>query len=78
MAQPMNNVLSARVSEAILKNIQEIAEERNRKTGDIVREAIELYLAEWADYKIAIERLKNHTDTILSEKDFLDELGWDI
>jgi predicted DNA-binding protein len=78
MGKPMTKTISARLSLEMISSIEEVAAERKRKTGDIVRDALELYLDRWADYQIAIERLKDPQDAILSEKEFLDELGWDI
>lgn len=78
MDKQLDDILSTRVPKEISKSIKEIARERNRKIGDIIREAIDLYLLQWADYKIAIERLKDPTDPIISEQEMLDELGWDI
>lgn len=78
MDKKLDDILSTRVPKNISKSIKEIARERNRKIGDIVREAIDLYLLQWADYKIAIDRLKDPTDPIISEREMLDELGWDI
>lgn len=78
MSQNMDAVLSTRISKEIMDNIKELASERNRKIGDIIREAIDMYLAEWAEYKIAIDRLKDHNDKILSEEEFRDELDWDL
>jgi predicted DNA-binding protein len=78
MAQNLTNILSTRVPNNISQIIREIAQEKDRKTGDIVREAIEMYISEWADYKIASDRLKNSADPILSENEFIKELGWDI
>ncbi|MCK9265259.1 MAG: ribbon-helix-helix protein, CopG family [Deltaproteobacteria bacterium] len=74
----MQKVLSMRLPEEILESIEEIAHERKRSRGDVIREAIEYYLENWADYQIALDRLKDASDKVLSEKEFLDELGWDI
>lgn len=74
----MQKVLSMRLPEEILEGIEEIAHERRRKRGDVIREALEYYLENWADYQIALDRLKDASDKVLSEKEFIDELGWKI
>jgi predicted DNA-binding protein len=74
----MTRTISARLPDEMIDSLNEIAHDRKRKMGEIVKEAVEVYLESWADYKIAVERLNNHTDPILSEQEFLDELGWDI
>jgi predicted DNA-binding protein len=62
----------------MIASIEEIAETRKRNTNEIVRDALEIYLETWADYQIAVERLKDAQDEILNETEFLAELGWDI
>jgi RHH-type rel operon transcriptional repressor/antitoxin RelB len=74
----MTRTISARLPEEMVDSLNEIARDRKRKMGEIVKEAVEVYLENWADYKIAVERLNNHADPILGEKEFLDELGWDV
>jgi predicted DNA-binding protein len=59
-------------------SIDEIAELRNRNRGEIVREALRFYIDTMADYRIAIDRLKDPTDEIQTEEEFLAELGWNI
>jgi len=71
-------VITARLPADLFIELELVAEERNRKRGTIVREAIEMYLATWADYHIAIDRLKDANDKILTEDDFLKDLGWNI
>ena len=78
MGKQMTKTISARLPLNMISSIEEVATERKRKRGDIVRDALEIYLDTWADYQIAMERLKDAQDEILSEKEFLGELGWDI
>ena len=74
----MQKVLSMRLPEEILDGIEEIAHERRRKRGDVIREALEYYLENRADYEVALDRLKDASDKVLSEKELLDELEWKI
>lgn len=71
-------IVSARIPLEILEKIDQVASDRGKKRGAVVREALEYYLEEWAQYGVALARLKNPLDKVLSEKDFFDELGWDI
>ena len=73
----MKNI-SAKVPDDLIVSIDEIAELRNRNRGEIVREALKFYIDTMADYRIAIDRLKDPTDEIQTEEQFLAELGWDI
>ena len=78
MPVTQEKVITARLPADLFEDLDLVAEERNRKRGAIVREAIEMYLETWADYQIAIDRLKDANDKILSEDEFLKDLGWDI
>jgi predicted DNA-binding protein len=78
MGKQVTKTISARLPLKMIASIEEIAETRKRNTNEIVRDALEIYLETWADYQIAVERLKDAQDEILSETEFLDELGWDI
>ncbi len=73
-----NKVLSTRLPAGVVDGLEAVARERKRNRGEIVREALELYLDTWADYQIAIERLGDPTDPVQTEREFLDELGWDL
>ncbi len=78
MSVTQEKVITARLPADLFEELELVAEERDRKRGAIVREAIEMYLETWADYRIAIDRLKNANDKILTEHEFLKDLGWDI
>ncbi len=78
MGKQVTKTISARLPMKMVASIEEIAEARKRNTNEIVRDALEIYLETWADYQIAVERLKDAQDEILSETEFLAELGWDI
>lgn len=75
--QHLKNI-SAKVPDDLLVSIDEIAVLRNRNRGEIVREALSFYIDTMADYRIAIDRLKDPTDEIQTEEEFFAELGWDI
>ena len=61
----MNNVVATRFPESIIAELDEVARERRRTRAEIIREAVEIYLKEWADYTIALERLRDPHDPIL-------------
>jgi len=70
--------ISSRIPKDLLSSIDEIARLRNRNRGEIVREALSFYADMMADYQIAIDRLKDPTDSVQTEKEFLKDLGWNI
>ena len=77
-----SKTISTRLPVNIFNTINTIAKERKRKKGEILKEALEMYIEEWSDYKIAKERLNNPSDEVLTEKEFLNELkndlGWKV
>lgn len=77
-----SKTISTRLPIDIFNMIDTIAKERKRRKEEILKEALEMYIDEWNDYKIAIERLNDPSDEILTEEDFLTELrndfGWKV
>jgi len=70
----MNNVVATRFPESIIAELDEVARERKRTRAEIIREAVEVYLKEWADYAIAIDRLRDPNDPILPAEEFWAEV----
>ena len=70
----MNNVVATRFPESIIAGLDEVARERKRTRAEIIREAVEIYLTEWADYAIALERLRDPRDPILPAEEFWAEV----
>ena len=71
----MNNVVATRFPENIIAELDEVARERKRTRTEIIREAVAVYLREWADYAIALERLRDPNDPILPAEEFWAEVG---
>lgn len=74
----MTKVMSLRLPENIVSTLQEIAVQRNRKQAEIIREALEWYCEEAADYRIAVDRLLNPSDKVIDEAALREELDWDV
>ena len=70
----MNSVVATRFPESIIAELDEVARERKRTRAEIIREAVALYLREWADYAIALERLSDPHDPILPAEEFWAEV----
>jgi hypothetical protein len=62
--------------------VDAIAAEKKVERDEILNEALELYINEWKEYKIAAARLKDTSDDILTEEEFLNELkknyNWEV
>jgi predicted DNA-binding protein len=70
----MSNVVATRFPENIIAELDQVARERKRTRAEIIREAVEIYLTEWADYAIALDRLRDPHDSILSAEEFWAEV----
>jgi RHH-type rel operon transcriptional repressor/antitoxin RelB len=70
----MSNVVATRFPPEVIAELDEVARERKRTRAEIIREAVQIYLSEWADYAIALERLNDPNDPILSEEEFWTEV----
>ena len=70
----MNNVVATRFPENIITELDAVARERKRTRAEIIREAVDIYLKEWADYAIALDRLRDPNDAVLSNEEFWDEV----
>ena len=72
----MSHVISTHLQDPLFNALETIAETRHRKFSEIVQEALHFYVREYADYKIALDRLENHTDEVIDEAELKNRLGW--
>jgi RHH-type rel operon transcriptional repressor/antitoxin RelB len=71
----MKATVSIRLPEALTKNLDDIAKETERSRSFHVQKAIELYIEDFADLRIAIDRLRNPKDEVISGKELRKSLG---
>ena len=71
----MSVALSVRLPEDIMRELEEVANLLERPKTYIVRKALEAYLEEYSDYLIALERLRDKDDSIISSKELREHLG---
>ncbi len=71
----MTKAISLRLPEDIHEQLEEIAEDIDRSKSYLIRKAIERYLDEYADYRIALERLHDKDDEIISSKELRKRLA---
>lgn len=55
-----------RLPDEIHEQLEDIAEDTDRSKSYLIKKAIEQYLEEYADYQMAIDRLNNKDDEIIS------------
>jgi len=70
----MSKAISVRIPDDLALKLSEISKETERPKSFHVQKALETYLAESADLQIAIDRLHDSTDSILSIEDMRKEI----
>ena len=64
----MSITISLRLDEKIANQLEDIAKITDCSRSRLIREAIEQYVAEYTDYEIALERLRDDQDEIISSE----------
>jgi RHH-type rel operon transcriptional repressor/antitoxin RelB len=67
--------ISLRLPKTVHRQLEEIAIESDRSKSYLIRKAIERYLEEYADYRIALDRLHDKDDEIISSKELRKRLA---
>ena len=70
----MTKALSIRIPDRLASKLSEIARETERSKSFHVQKALEIYLAELADLQVALDRLHDTSDRIISIEDMRKEL----
>jgi len=71
----MSTAISVRIRDDLAIKLSEIARETERPKSFHIQKAIEAYLFEQADLQIALDRLHDTSDPIISLKKMREELG---
>ena len=71
----MNTAISVRLPKALADRLDTIAKETERPRSYIIQKALESYLEDYADLQIALDRLHDKTDPIISRKESKNSLG---
>ena len=67
--------VSIRLPDDVAKSLEDLAATIDRPKTYVIRKAIEEYLREYADYLIALERLNDKDDAVLSDSEMRELLG---
>jgi len=70
----MNKAISIRIPEELATRLSEIAKETERPKSFHVQKALEAYLNEVADLQVAIDRLRDTSDPVISLEEMRKEL----
>ena len=69
------NLISLRLPEGLLKALDSVSSSTERSRTFILRKALENYLEEYVDYQIALDRLNDKDDAIISSKELRSRIG---
>lgn len=67
--------VSVRLPNRVAKELEQLAESTERPKSYLIRKAIETYLTEYADYQVALDRLRDKDDAIISGTELRKQLG---
>ena len=71
----MATSITVRVPDNLVDQLDELAVSLERSRAYLVKKAMETYLSEYADYLIALERLRDKDDDIISSQEMKNLLG---
>ena len=71
----MSVAISIRLPDKIVNELDDLADSIDRSRTYIICKAIESYMQEYADYLIALERLRDKDDKIISSDEMREKLG---
>jgi RHH-type rel operon transcriptional repressor/antitoxin RelB len=67
--------ISVRVTDALADELEMAAKEAERSKSFIIQKAIEAYPEDYADLQIALDRLRDTSDSVAGSEDLRDSLG---
>ncbi|MDY6831108.1 MAG: ribbon-helix-helix domain-containing protein [Thermodesulfobacteriota bacterium] len=71
----MRTAISVRLPETLANQLDSIARETERPRSFIIQKALESYIEDFADLQIALDRLHDKADEVVSAKEMRKSLG---
>jgi RHH-type transcriptional regulator, rel operon repressor / antitoxin RelB len=71
----MSTAISVRLPEHLASRLDDIAQETERSRSFIIQKALESYIEDFADLQVALDRLHDKGDEIVSAKEMRKALG---
>jgi len=62
----MSTAISIRLPERVAHELEQLCASTDRPKSYLIRKALETYLEEYADYQVALDRLHDKEDEVLS------------
>jgi RHH-type rel operon transcriptional repressor/antitoxin RelB len=71
----MNTAISVRLPKEITDRLDDVAKAAERPRSFIIQKALEAYLEDYADLQIALDRLRDQSDPLISGDELRKSLG---
>lgn len=71
----MSVAISIRLPDELADHLKGIAKETDRSRSYIIQKAIEVYLEDYSDLQVALDRLRDKTDAVITSKEMRKSLG---
>ena len=71
----MSVAISIRLPDELAEHLKGIAKETGRPRSYIIQKAIEVYLEDYSDLQVALDRLRDKTDAVITGKELRKSLG---
>jgi RHH-type rel operon transcriptional repressor/antitoxin RelB len=71
----VSTAISVRLPKALADHLDSIARETERSRSFIIQKALESYVKEHADLQIALDRLRDKSDAVVTGKELRKSLG---
>jgi RHH-type rel operon transcriptional repressor/antitoxin RelB len=71
----MSTAISVRIPKDLADQLDSIAKETERPRSVIIQKALEYYVEDFADLQIALDRLRDKGDEVISAKEMRKSLG---
>ena len=71
----MSTAVSIRLPEKLAKELDHVAEETERSRSFHIQRALEAYMEDLAELQIALDRLRDQSDPVVSSRELRKSLG---
>ena len=71
----MSTAISIRLPDELAEQLEGVAKETDRPKSYIIQKALESYLEDFADLQIALDRLRDKSDSLVTSAEMRKSLG---
>jgi RHH-type rel operon transcriptional repressor/antitoxin RelB len=71
----MSTAISVRLPKDLAEQLDTVAKETERPRSYIIQKALQSYIEDYADLQVALDRLHDKTDPVISGKELRKSLG---